>query len=348
MKLIFCLGVATGTHRFVTVCAFLVIKLVFNGSAFSQTCSTIAPSKETNKNGNWNVAADWTPNGVPGTYDAGTDTYTIAAGTVVEIAHNFNLGSNLRIFGTLLVTGKLVVNAGKSIFIENGGLLTCCEATYCGGACQACGASDQVDIGGYKWKGTDGPVTGPATMDSSGLPVTLLSFRSSVTEHAVELSWSTATERNFDYFSIERSMNGIDFSEIGQVQGHGSSNIRRDYLFIDDTPFNGRMYYRLKSVDFDLYTEYFDPIAVFFKGTNTIGVYPNPSGGSSIEVHTNFFPNDTDTIIIYDHIGTKVLEMPVSNTRTEVSFSPNLDPGVYLVKYFSSGIEYVRRFVVMH
>jgi len=89
--------------------------LLINSNVFSQTCSSVAPSKVTNNNGDWNDPNDWTPNGVPGTYNAGTDTYTIAAGVVVEIANNFDLGSNLRIFGTVLITGKLVVTASKKI-----------------------------------------------------------------------------------------------------------------------------------------------------------------------------------------------------------------------------------------
>jgi hypothetical protein len=336
-----------GILRFVVASGLFVI-LLFNGGAFSQTCSSVAPSKKTNNNGDWNDPNDWTPNGVPGTYNAGTDTYTIAAGVVVEIANNFDLGSNLRIFGTVLITGKLVVTSSKKIFIETGGLLTCCETTYCGGACQACGNSDQLDIGGYTWKGGDGPIPGPATMSSAGLPVDVVNFKAEASENGIDLSWSTLTEKNFQYFSIERSIDGKDFFEIAQVEGHGDSRVRQDYSFTDEAPFNGRSYYRLKSVDFDLYTEYFDIVTVDFKGNRKVVVYPNPSSGASIEVTINFNPGESARLIVLDGIGAEILNESVSASKTKIVFPKRLDPGVYIVKYVSSDFEKVYRFVVTH
>jgi hypothetical protein len=173
-----------------------------------------------------------------------------------------------------------------------------------------------------------------------------LTFTGSVSPDGVDLKWSTATEVNFDYFSIERSTNGKDFSEIARVGGHGNSITRKDYLFTDNTPVNGRAYYRLKSVDYDLYTEYFEPITVLYHGKNGVSVYPNPNDGSSIDVMINFAPGDADRIIIQDHFGLEIFKTPVSEMKMELTFSKKLDPGVYLIKYSSPDFDRVQRFVV--
>jgi hypothetical protein len=59
---------------------------------------------------------------------------------------------------------------------------------------------------------------------SSPLPITLLSFEAEAKNNeTVECNWATASETNNDYFTIERSINGIDFEGAGQVKAAGNS-----------------------------------------------------------------------------------------------------------------------------
>ncbi len=83
------------------------------------------------------------------------------------------------------------------------------------------------------------------------LPVELTTFFGTVKGAATELSWQTATESNNDHFSIQRSPNGQNYTEIGQVKGAGTSYEPQEYTFIDEHPLQGKNYYRLKQVDFD-------------------------------------------------------------------------------------------------
>jgi hypothetical protein len=61
----------------------------------------------------------------------------------------------------------------------------------------------------------------------------------------VDITWSTATETNNKYFTIERSANGTDFVAIGTVNGAGTSSSVNNYSFVDINPLTGVSYYRL-------------------------------------------------------------------------------------------------------
>ncbi len=83
------------------------------------------------------------------------------------------------------------------------------------------------------------------------LPVELLEFTAEPEGRQVILEWATATERENDYFAVERSADGIAFEEVTRVPGAGSSTQRLAYATLDPWPLEGLSYYRLVQVDFD-------------------------------------------------------------------------------------------------
>jgi hypothetical protein len=84
-----------------------------------------------------------------------------------------------------------------------------------------------------------------------GLPIKLISFDAKIVENRVDLNWSTASEVNNDYFTIERSINGIDFHSIYTTKGAGNSSIKINYSASDDSFPQEDCYYRLKQTDYD-------------------------------------------------------------------------------------------------
>jgi hypothetical protein len=92
---------------------------------------------------------------------------------------------------------------------------------------------------------------------SSTLPVSLLGFDVNLQANGkVKLTWSTAMESNNKYFTVERSENGSDYVLVGTVNGAGNSSIKKDYLFIDESPLPGTSYYRLSQTDIDSKMQY--------------------------------------------------------------------------------------------
>jgi hypothetical protein len=113
------------------------------------------------------------------------------------------------------------------------------------------------------------------------LPVTLVSFTAKEqSNNTVVLNWITAAELNNDYFTLERSQNGTQFSTLTKVEGAGSSTDIHKYFFTDDKPLGGTSYYRLKQTDFNGTTEMFKTVSVTFKSrqntVNAISISPNP------------------------------------------------------------------------
>ena len=83
------------------------------------------------------------------------------------------------------------------------------------------------------------------------LPVKLSAFTAQPVEKTVQLKWTTATEKNNAYFNVQRSTDARNFTTIGKVNGRGNASAVTDYTFTDNTPVNGKNYYRLQQVDKD-------------------------------------------------------------------------------------------------
>src|SRR5690606_12895557 len=88
------------------------------------------------------------------------------------------------------------------------------------------------------------------------LPVKLIDFTATSKPGGVELNWISAAEINSDYFGVEKSTDGVNFTEIGQVEAAGNSTVTTNYTFFDGQARDGDNFYRLKMVDNDLSYSY--------------------------------------------------------------------------------------------
>lgn len=112
------------------------------------------------------------------------------------------------------------------------------------------------------------------------LPIQLISFTAKPIGKKVRLDWETATEKNNDYFTIERSEDGKLFTEVTIVKGAGDSNSILKYHAWDENPLSGLSYYRLKQTDFDGKFSY----------SNIVSVNMNSDSFSQLEIQ-NITPN---------------------------------------------------------
>lgn len=112
----------------------------------------------------------------------------------------------------------------------------------------------------------------------TNLPIELLSFTGEkINESKVKLLWSTASERDNDYFTVFRCNDLVTWQEIGRVPGAGSSQSRIDYELVDASPFVGTNYYKLRQTDFDETFVDSDIIAVDVDVGNIFVAFPNPT-----------------------------------------------------------------------
>ncbi len=173
-------------------------------------------------------------------------------------------------------------------------------------------------------------ITLGSTNLANPLPVELTSFTASMTDfNTVLLKWHTESETRNDRFEIERSQNGKDFEYIGEMKGAGTTTKARDYAIIDENPFFGVSYYRLRQVDFDGSFNYSEIRRVENTGTGKIVepfvAYPNPIDLSRNSV-VSF--NRTVNVIIYNNMN-----KPVREYKQVDSFdATGLPGGLYIIR----------------
>lgn len=115
------------------------------------------------------------------------------------------------------------------------------------------------------------------TISATILPITLLKFRATLTNvNHVEIAWTTATQIDNDYFTIERSQNGTEWEVIRRVEGEGNSTEVLHYQEYDYNPLFGVSYYRLGQTDFNGTTTYTNPVIVK-RENKGVQVFPNPA-----------------------------------------------------------------------
>ena len=97
------------------------------------------------------------------------------------------------------------------------------------------------------------------------LPIELGTFTGLHNGRSVVLNWTTISETNNEYFTIQRTLDGVIFEDIGTVSGAGNSQTDIEYEFFDYAPFLGTSYYRLKQTDYDGQYKYSEVISVRYR-----------------------------------------------------------------------------------
>ncbi|MFT4760886.1 MAG: hypothetical protein ACI9XO_002004 [Paraglaciecola sp.] len=171
-----------------------------------------------------------------------------------------------------------------------------------------------------------------ASDDSPALPISLLSFSAHCEEENIVLKWSTATESNNDYFTIEkRSGNRLAWQTAGIVAGAGNSNAKLYYELKDLTPNAEESYYRLKQTDFDGNFEYAGIIRIQKCediAVEHLSIYPNPSSGQ-FKLLFNGDQSKINLIDIFDSKGQNVYSWTVLPSEFDLS---NYVSGFYFMR----------------
>ena len=168
------------------------------------------------------------------------------------------------------------------------------------------------------------------------LPVELLFFDGKPEKESIGLSWATATELDNDYFSIEKSTDGIDWMVLENIPGAGNSTMNLQYTFKDNAPEAGIQYYRLKQTDFDGTFTYSAAIAINFEGStngNSIAVYPNPN--SSNQLNFRGIGLDLSYTLELKKVTGELLYHQTLNTHSIAL--PDLEKGIYLITLKAEG-----------
>jgi len=221
--------------------------------------------------------------------------------------------AEIAVEGTLLITGNVDM-IGSSKVCGNG------TATYLG---------TLTVSGSAEWCST--------------LPIELVEFKGEIQpNNGVILQWTTSSETNNNFFSIERSYNGNDFEVIGKVDGAGNSLGLLKYTYTDKDAFiNNRQswgYYKLKQTDFDGTFTYSKTIVIANVDKNSSDdflVYPNPANADGFYLNIKH-PIESGTVAVHGLNGQMLLQQKINITTNNLFIdTKNLSQGLYMVVILS-------------
>lgn len=184
------------------------------------------------------------------------------------------------------------------------------------------------------------------------LPIELISFTGKAGKDGNHLEWTTASEINNDYFTLETSPDGINFNAIATIPGAGNSNQILNYSFFDNENLaiesGDVIYYRLKQTDFDGKYSYSKVIAL------------NRLNGTKLTVKSLFVDADNNLSLtlsnpenmpakleITDAIGRLVYYQNIKNTNglVKVNLPGNYASQVLILKVFNGQDFIIKKFV---
>jgi hypothetical protein len=191
------------------------------------------------------------------------------------------------------------------------------------------------------YNGHYGDVIGTATVDleSSPLPVELSTFTiKGEKKNAVELDWTTISEKNNYGFYVQKSADGKNnFATLGFVPGKGTTVSTHNYLYTDNAP--PFTFYRLKQVDLDGSIQYSNTISLAVAGVAAMCTprltqnYPNPFNPST-QIAFSVTKEGPVSLRVYDILGREVATLINENRNpgeyTERFDGSRLASGVYM------------------
>ena len=197
-----------------------------------------------------------------------------------------------------------------------------------------------------------------ASVTNSPLPIELVDFNAEENYSGqVEVEWTTASEKNNDFFEVLKSTNGLTYEVIGEVAGAGNSSTMMAYSFIDVEPGTGTIYYKLRQTDYDGKSEAFGPkvVDIFseeLEGACVFTVYPNPCPGNC-RARLSECPNGAPQLrlMMTDATGHVVNEI-YDARRFDGSFdikidkTNNLKPGIYIISATTGEERYSEKIIL--
>lgn len=323
----------------VKIFTFFILMFISIPAFQARTCTAV-----TNE-GNWNQGSTWSCGSAP----TNNDTLTIPAGITVNVTCNCGTYSNMviHVYGTLFFENgqKINMSCNGKIYIHSGGMIDGQN-----------GGSKVVICGNDVYNGNMGPVYGPSLVDQNGiistLPIELLSFTASMnSESRAEISWVTATETNNDFFTIERTKDGVNYEVVGTVDGAGTSTSVKEYSFVDPLPYPGISYYRLKQTDYDGQFEYSNLVSLSAEYDDLeVTVYPNPAPADAIVIELSGKEEVTMQVVVTDIYGRKCYSRTVmvkdGGVKLAVDPKNKLAPGVYTVTASGNSVQYSQKLIV--
>ncbi len=173
------------------------------------------------------------------------------------------------------------------------------------------------------------------------LPIELTSFTATCQDGGKLIKWTTASEINNDYFTIEKSTNGIDFYTFITLAGVGNSNVVNSYDYFDAEESNATVYYRLSQTDYDGNEQTFNPVSVnCSSGSSTddnFFIINNPAQ-EYVKLRLTGTQGNQYVLSFIDHLGQQLTSKKVILRNTNqimIINTARLSEGIYTIVFWT-------------
>jgi hypothetical protein len=165
------------------------------------------------------------------------------------------------------------------------------------------------------------------------LLIQLTSFNAENKGTFVDVKWATSSEKNCDFFTVERSSDNKKFESIGTVKGNGTTSLASKYSLIDnDIAGLTKAYYRLKQTDLDGRTQYSKTIMLSFnQSTGKYSIYPVPNNGQ-FTISGNM--QKVRQVYLLNANGVLIRKLPLQAQQS----IGDLTPGMYILQLVGDNI----------
>jgi hypothetical protein len=181
---------------------------------------------------------------------------------------------------------------------------------------------------------------------NAALPIELISLTVNQDgEGNAVVSWTTASELNNQYFTVERSKEGKQWEKIASLPGAGTTTTKHEYSFIDLYPYSNISYYRLRQTDYDGTSTISKIVSLFIEaGSSSISIYPNPATDEFV-IEGDQLENATLTIA--NMLGQQFPIQQKIERRKIITTTSHLPRGTYIV-IIRNGSNVVWKKIVLH
>lgn len=258
------------------------------------------------------------------------DTWSVSASCLLTVEANGGNGGDVNNGGTHgggggggqgVVYYSIAEPAGNTTTTTNNGIGGCSN--------NSSPCNSQAGSGG----GSDGDgiielLTGP-------LPIEVVNFSGEIINGETQLAWTTLSELNNDYFTIQHSTDGNNWNSIIKKNGAGTSSNTINYSARHPDPSIGINYYRLKQTDFNGTYSFHDIISLDYDENETV-VYPNPAFH---EVTISKKSVSDYEIEVFDIQGKLILTDIKSTNENSLTLDlKSIKAGVYFIELTKNGV----------
>ena len=183
------------------------------------------------------------------------------------------------------------------------------------------------------------------------LPIELINFTAECNTDKVNIQWSTASEINNDYFTVEKSIDLLNWEPVITIPGAGNSNSLLSYNTTDENPYPEISYYRLEQTDYDGTSNYLDIASVHCnnnQGFDIISINIDPNNNLLITFQSE--ENQIYNVNLYDVTGRKLITettKPTTGMNTLQLNITDISRGIYLLT-FDNNIKIWTKKILLH